>query len=176
MPLFEYSLGIAFFVVVKLFLKEIVGMILSNLSIHAFGYKFNKKISVFCYRIFNYSLKNSCSIEGINLCYFFIAFVYRYNVKTIIEVADLLRNRTYNPVKNRYDNIFFSYDQVIIGVIIFCFNIFIFLNIFVYYFIFLFSRFLIIETEKMICCKNSRLFEIYETNQFTNYLRTESKS
>lgn len=122
--------------ILELYLCMVVKLLLKNIEVEIFGYKFNRKINNFCLKIFYYFLENTNNTNGIKMCYLLINILYKNVKNTTINILDLLRNRCYNCIKKRYDAIFLKYEQVIIALVFLSFCIFTILNILFYYILF----------------------------------------
>lgn len=72
-------------------------------------------------------------LSSLKICCRFVFVIYRQVLKTLIEIFDLLNNRTYNSVMKRYDTVCLSPDQIVLAVFLFAIMLIIFMNLIVLY-------------------------------------------
>lgn len=79
----------------------------------------------------------------IRICSRIIFAAYSYNTMILMDIFNLLQNKTYNPIKKRTDTIHLSVDQIVLSVFLFSFGFIIYTNLVVYYVYFVFLSFVL---------------------------------
>lgn len=79
----------------------------------------------------------------IRICTRIIFAAYSYNMMILMDIFNLLQNKTYNPIKKRTDTIHLSVDQIVLSVFLFSFGFIIYTNLVVYYMYFVFLSFVL---------------------------------
>ena len=102
------------------------------------GYKLNKEISGFINTILKTIFRDIKDLHSIKISHFIIKLIVDECINIIVEALYLLKNKTYNNIKKRYDTIYLDIDQAVMIVVILCLTIFILMNTIVYHIYFMF--------------------------------------
>ncbi|WUR02408.1 uncharacterized protein VNE69_01345 [Vairimorpha necatrix] len=165
-----------FSVLLKIYFKNFLDFLLINFPDYAiayirdkpFGLKQNTVIKEnLAYIFINFNLYQNMIYESffifaslldldmifIKLSFLFIFKVYKFIIRTLSELLDLLNHKTYNKLKRRYDTIVLSADQIILAVLFFSIFVLIFINILPYYLFYVLVWFIyqgIVSLEKVV--------------------------
>lgn len=75
------------------------------------------------------------------ICTRFIFIIYSINMMMLKDIFSLIKNKTYNPVKKRFDTIRLDTDQTVLSVFIFSACAIIYMNLVIYYMYFVIIAF-----------------------------------
>ncbi|KAI4292904.1 hypothetical protein PAPHI01_2178 [Pancytospora philotis] len=106
-----------------------------------FGIKQNTIIKTLLGSVFKQILSVDTGLDLSMLlcvCTRLIAAVYAYNMMVLMDIFDLIQNKTYNPSKKRIDTVYLDTDQIVLSVFLFSFGIIIYTNLVLYYIFFVF--------------------------------------
>lgn len=110
--------------------------ILDYIRHQPFGFKQNRIVSYTLSCNFNRLLNNSEIITfqtSIQICCILTFIIYSYAIKILRESFHLLRHKTYNPIKKRFDNIQLEKEEAAIAIVLFSFMVLIYTNLIIYY-------------------------------------------
>lgn len=146
-------LGILIYTKHRECLINYLNSIIEYIALEPVGIKQNKALSKLLSDVYKIMLDPDRCVDlvtSIKVANKIVTSLYNLVLKHLRELFDLLRNRTYNPLMKRYDNIYLKIDQIVVAMILFAVLMVIFMNLVAFYCFSACSDYILDKTVKLI--------------------------